>query len=139
VNFLLDTNVVSELAKPAANPGVARFLAETDENSIFLAVITLAELQYGIERMPAGLKRERLKNWLEGDLVARFDGRIFAMDILAATEWGRIMARGEKLGRPMSEMDAWIAAVAAVRDLVLVTRNTPDFAGYNGKLFNPWT
>jgi toxin FitB len=139
VNFILDTNVVSELAKPAVNPGVAKFLAETGEESTFLTVITLAELHYGMEQLPFRAKRERLKSWLEIDLVQRFSGRIFAMDGDAAAEWGRIMARAEKLGRPMSEMDAWIAAVATIEELVMVTRNTSDFAGFRGDLLNPWT
>lgn len=139
MTFILDTNVVSELARTAANPGVLRFLTATAEDSTFLTVITLAELQYGIERMPFGAKRERLKSWLEADLLLRFAGRILAMDNLAAAAWGGVMARAEKLGRPMSEMDGWIAAVATVEKLTIVTRNTSDFSGFKGELLNPWS
>jgi len=88
-----------------------------------LTVIILAELQYGIEPMPFGAKRERWKSWLEADLLLRFAGRILPMDNLAAAAWGGLMAGAEKLGRPMSEMDGWIAAVATVRKLSIVTRD----------------
>lgn len=138
MNYLLDTNVVSELVKPAVNRGVAKFFAETDEDAMFLSVVTLAELQYGIERMPAGAKRARLQDWLQENLAPRFDGRTLALDGAVAAEWGRTMARGEKLGRSMTEMDAWIAAVATVHDLALVTRNADDFAAFGGEMANPW-
>jgi predicted nucleic acid-binding protein len=104
-----------------------------------LTVIILAELQYGIEPMPFGAKRERWKSWLEADLLLRFAGRILPTGNLALAAWGGLMAGAEKLGRPMSEMDGWIAAVATVRKLSIVTRDTSDFSGFKNDLLDPWT
>jgi len=130
--------VVSETSKPAINAGVSRFLAEVEEDGLYLSVVSLAELHYGIERLAIGAKRSRLEKWFADELLGRFEGRIFVMDGMAAAEWGVIMARGERLGQPISEMDAWIAATAAVHGLTVVTRNVGDFTAHEGKLLNPW-
>ena len=139
MKYLLDTNVVSELVKPAPDAGVVRFLANTDESAVALSVITLAELRYGIERLALGAKREQLTRWLEDELPRRFDRRILRIDDVTAAEWGRTMARSERAGRPMSEMDAWLAALASVYHMVLVTRNVGDFSGFPGEIHNPWS
>jgi len=138
VKYLLDTNVVSELVKLVPDAGVVRFLAEADDSVVALSVITLAELRYGVEGLAPGAKREGLTRWLEDELPRRFDGRILGIDDVAAAEWGRTMARAERAGRPMSEMDAWLAALASVHRLVLVTRNGDDFSGFPGEVLNPW-
>ena len=70
MSFLLDTNVVSEWMKPHPNPGVVAWLADVDEDRVFLSVITLTELRYGIERMPPGHRRKRLDQWLEEETAA---------------------------------------------------------------------
>lgn len=138
MSYLLDTNVVSEMAKPPINEGVANFLSLAQEDELYLSVVTLAELRYGIERLAAGAKRARLERWLEEDMLRRFEKRIFLMDSLAAAEWGRIKARGERSGRPIGDMDAWIAATATIHGLTVVTRNVNDFSCYEGKLLDPW-
>jgi toxin FitB len=88
VNFLLDTNVVSEWAKPRPNPDVVRWLADVDEDRVFLSVVTLAELRYGVEKLPAGARRTRLDAWLRGELRERFEGRILAVDEAVAEQMG---------------------------------------------------
>lgn len=138
MSYLLDTNVVSETSKPVVNAGVAKFLADADEDELYVSVVSLAELHYGIQRLPQGTKRTRLENWFADELLHRFEGRIFLMDGLAAAEWGVIMARGERMGQPISEMDAWIAATASIHGLTVVTRNVADFAAHQGELLNPW-
>lgn len=138
MSYLLDTNVVSETSKPVVNAGVAKFLADADEDELYVSVVSLAELHYGIQRLSQGMKRTRLENWFADELLRRFEGRIFLMDGLAAAEWGVIMARGERMGQPISEMDAWIAATASIHGLTVVTRNVADFAAHQGELLNPW-
>ena len=138
MSYLLDTNVVSEMAKPPVNEGVANFLSQADEDELYLSVVTLAELRYGIERLAGGAKRSRLEKWYEEDLLRRFERCIFVVDGLAAAEWGKIKSRGERSGRPISDMGAWMAATATVHGLTLVTRNVGDFTGYGGGLLNPW-
>jgi predicted nucleic acid-binding protein len=138
VSYLLDTNVVSETSKVVINGGVSRFLADAEEDELYLSVVTLGELHYGIQRLPIGAKRARIEHWFAEELLRRFDGRVFPIDGMAAAEWGVIMARGERMGRPISEMDGWIAAIATVHGLTVVTRNVEDFAAHEGKLLNPW-
>ena len=110
MSFLLDTNVVSEWAKPRPNAGVITWLAEADEDRVFLSVMTLTELRYGVERMPAGNRRKRLDQWLRDELPLRFEGRVLSIDNAVADAWGKIVARSEAVGRPISVTDAFIAA-----------------------------
>ncbi len=138
MNFLLDTNVVSEWVKPRPNSGVVTWLAEVDEDRVFISVVTLAELRHGIERMAAGTRRARLDAWLTDELTARFEARILSVDAAIANMWGRIVARGQASGRPVGPMDAFIAATAEQQNLTLVTRNVSDFEALGIHLINPW-
>jgi toxin FitB len=139
VSFLLDTNLVSEWVKPVPNPGVIAWTADVDEDRVFLSVITVAELRHGIERMPAGSRRERLAEWLEQDLPLRFEGRIIPIDATIADVCGKLVAHGEDRGRRMEVMDAFLAATAEVHQFTIVTRNTTDFEAVAGNILNPWT
>jgi predicted nucleic acid-binding protein len=100
MNFLLDTNVVSEWTKPHPDVGVVSWLSEIDEDSVFLSVITFAELRHGIERLPTGKRKKQLDEWLKGELPLRFEQRILPVDGAVADEWGRLVARHESLEPP---------------------------------------
>jgi predicted nucleic acid-binding protein len=139
VNFLLDTNLVSEWIKPRPDPGVVGWLADVDEDRVFISVVTLAELRHGIERLAMGLRRKRLNEWIENELLSRFDERILAIDVATAEAWGGIVAHREGLGRPIGTMDAFIAATAQVHKLTLATRNQTDFELSVGAIVNPWS
>jgi toxin FitB len=139
VNFLLDTNVVSEWGKPRPNPGVIEWLASADEDRLFLSVATLAVLRYGVERLPAGRKSAQLQEWLETELRSRFEGRVVAIDEAVAALWGKLLAKADAVGRPLGAMDGFLAATAAAHQMTLVTRNEMDFAGAGIKTFNPWS
>lgn len=139
MSFLLDTNVVSEWTKPRPDAGVVRWLADVDEDRVFISVITLAELRHGVERMPDGARRRRLDAWLGDELPQRFEGRVLAIDAAIADIWGRIVARSQAAGRPVGSMDAFIAATAERHGLTLVTRNVSDFEPLGLALANPWT
>src|SRR6266851_2848796 len=123
MSFLLDTNVVSEWVKPQPNPAVIAWQDEVDEDRVFLSVITLTELRYGIERLAAGKRRKRLEDWLHHELPLRFEGRILDIDGAVANACGQLLAQREAAGRPIEAMDAFIAATAEVHRLTLVTRN----------------
>jgi predicted nucleic acid-binding protein len=138
VNFLLDTNVVSEWARPRPNAGVVAWLADADEDRVFVSVVTLAELRYGIERMAVGNRRRRLDEWLRDELPLRFEGRVLAVDRAVADAWGHVVARSEAAGRPIGAMDALIAATVRVHHLTLVTRNAQDFESTVKPIVNPW-
>ena len=138
MNYLLDTNVVSEWTRPRPNPNVAAFLAEADEDSLFLSVVTLAEVRRGVTRLPDGRRRIVLGTWLETDLLQRFDSRILGIDADVADAWGRIMAAAERSGRTPGAMDVWIAAIAEVTGLTLATRDIRDFTPLGVRVFCPW-
>lgn len=137
MSFLLDTNVVSEWVKPIPNLGVIRWTESVDEDRLFLSVISLAELRYGVERLAAGARRRRLEAWLRNELPLRFEGRILSVDDSVAEAWGMAMSGSEALGRRMGLMDAFLAATAEVHQLTLVTRNVSHFPTLR-TLFNPW-
>ncbi len=140
MSYLLDTNVVSEPMKPRPDSGVLAWLAKVDEESVFLSVVTLTELRYGVERLATGARRKRLDAWLRQDLPLRFEGRILPIDAEVADECGRLIARSEAIGHPIEARDAFIAATAEVHGLTLVTRNISDFAAITTKtIVTPWT
>ncbi|HLJ64198.1 MAG TPA: PIN domain-containing protein [Stellaceae bacterium] len=120
------------------NAGVVAWLAEADEDRIFLSVMTLAELRYGIGRMAAGNRRRRLDEWLGNELPLRFDGRILSIDNSIADAGGKVVASREAMGRPISAADAFIIATVEVHELTLVTRNVQDFTPTLTALVNPW-
>jgi toxin FitB len=138
VSFLLDTNVISEWAKPQWDEHVVAWLADEDEDRIYLSVVSFAEIRYGIERLPAGKRREHLAAWLIDDLPSRFEGRILDVDQRVAEAWGVMTARGQRAGANVTAMDAFFAATADVHGLTLVTRNVRDFAQLGIRLLNPW-
>lgn len=138
MRYLLDTNAVSEWAKPAVDPGLSAWLADADEDRLFLSVITLAELRRGVARLDDGARRRRLDNWLRHDVPDRFAGRILPIDEAVADSWGEVTARREASGHGITAMDALIAATAIVHGLTLVTRNVRDFAPPVTAIVNPW-
>ncbi len=139
MSFLLDTTVVSEWMKPLPDPSVIRWLAEVDEDRVYLSVMTLAELRYGTERLPADARKSRLETWLREELPLRFEGRLLVIEATIADAWGRVVNRCSAVGRPIGVMDAFFAATAEVHALTLVTRNVSDFTASGIFLFNPWS
>jgi predicted nucleic acid-binding protein len=139
MSFLLDTNVLSEPMKERPNPGVLAWLSRVDEDQVFVSVVSITELRFGVERLAIGKRRERLDGWLRKDLILRFEGRILPIDLRIADACGGLMARSESMGRPMEARDAFIAATAEVHGLTLVTRNTSDFEPTLKAIISPWT
>ncbi len=139
MSFLLDTNVVSEWVKPRPDSGVITWLADVDEDRVFLSVVSLAELRFGVERMPAGGRRNRLDQWLREELPLRFESRVLPVDVSVAETWGQVLARSQAMGRTTSIMDGFLAATAAVHHLTMVTRNVSDFSALGHSVLNPWT
>lgn len=139
MSFLLDTNVVSESVRPRPDTGVTEWLACVDEDRVYLSVITIAEIRSGIEHLPAGQRRRRLDSWLRDELALRFEGRILPISPAVADSWGKIVAQRDGIGRPISAMDAFIAATAEVHGLTLVTRDQSDFSPTVKSIVDPWT
>ncbi len=138
MSYLLDTNVVSESMRPRPNRAVTSWLAETDEDHIFLSTISIAEIRRGIALMGAGKRRDLLDRWLAEDLPERFEGRLLDVDIDVANAWGEMMGEGRRRGIALSVLDGFLAATARVHALTLVTRDAGGFAGCGVALLNPW-
>lgn len=137
-DYLLDTNVVSELVRPNPDANVVAWVRATDESRLFLSVMTFAEIRRGIERLPPGPRRDRLSRWVGGELTERFEGRILAVDRGIAEIWGVLMARAETAGARLPTMDALFAATAIFHEMILATRNARDFARAEVAVLNPW-
>lgn len=129
--YLLDTNIISNLVRPRPTPLLQDWMAQQDDNRLFIASLTVAEIQRGILELPAGRRRDDLERWFGGPEgpQALFAGRVLSFDENAALIWARLMAEGKLAGRPRSGLDMIIAAVAEANDCVVVTDNERDFAG----------
>jgi predicted nucleic acid-binding protein len=136
--FLLDTNVISELVKPKPHLRVVRWVNQTDEDSLFLSVLTFGEIRKGIALLPQGPRKSRLESWLEKDLPERFLGKILAVTDRIADRWGLIAARTQSRGKPVHVIDGLLAATALEHNLILATRNTVDRDPTGVPLQNPW-
>jgi predicted nucleic acid-binding protein len=133
--FLLDTNVISELRRlDRAAEQVERWASSQDSVRLFLSCMTVFEVQLGAlrARRRDPRKAEVLQTWLDG-VVSSYHGRILGIDTEIA-----LLCAALHVPDPRSERDAYIAATALVHDLVVITRNTRDFAGTGVRLFNPW-
>jgi toxin FitB len=138
VSLLVDTNVVSEWVRPQPDRNVISWLAEVDEDRVFISVISFAEIRWGVELLPVGRRRERLATWLAEELPVRFEERILDIDQRVAETWGVVTARGQKIGLTLGSMDALVAATAEAHNLTLATRNVKDFQRLGIALFDPW-
>lgn len=134
--WLLDTCIISELTKPAPSSAVLQWLRVPYRQSVLCAV-TVGEVQFGIERMPLGGKRNRLQLWFDR-LCLDFDGRILPTDEAVWRAWSRLRASCHTQGKPQSDLDLLIAATALHHGLILVTRNTRHFEETGLTLVNPW-
>ena len=135
---LLDTCAISELVKPRPDPGVVRWLAEQEEERLFLSVITLGELHKGVSKLPDSARRDRLATWIGRDLARRFEGRIVSFDARVAEAWGRLQGAAARRGQALPVLDSQLAATARVHDLVVVTRNVDDLERCGADVVNPW-
>lgn len=135
--YLLDTNIISNVTKPQRSPSLVEWIAARRESDLFIASMTVAELQRGILEKSSGRKRDLLEAWFSGPdgPLTVFAGRILAFDERAALVWARLMAEGRTMGRPRNNSDMIIAAIASVNDCVVVTDNVRDFEGI--PLINP--
>jgi predicted nucleic acid-binding protein len=135
MNYLIDTNVLSELAKDKPGAQVAAWFSEHVNDRLFISVITVGEIAYGIEKMEVGQKRAELEDWFESTLLEWFDDSIVSIDQDVMFAWARLRATS----RTLPILDSLIAASALSFHAVLVTRNLRDFEDIkNLELVNPW-
>lgn len=138
MSFLIDTTVVSELVKQAPEERVLKWLDAQDEDSLYLSVLTLGELEKGISKLRASARRDRLRTWLTRDLTTRFADRLLPVDARVAARWGALTGDAEKRGQPLPVIDSLIAATALEHGFRVVTRNVADFERCGAACVDPW-
>lgn len=138
--FLLDTNVLSEFNRnQPPDPSVKQWVASARPDLLYVSVITLSEIRFGIELLGETKRRKQLENWFLRDLHDWFEGgRILGIDERIGNVWARMTAQRQLKGRPLGILDGLIAATALDRDLTVVTRNTRDFDDLDLQILNPW-
>lgn len=136
---MLDTNVASEIMRPAPASTVMAWIAERDAEELFLTAVSEAELLYGVAIMPAGRRRAMLEDSMTRWLALGFGERILPFDSAAARAYAEIAAGRRRAGRPISEADCQIAAISRSRGAVLVTRNMRDFEDTGADVVDPWS
>ena len=141
MKYLLDTNIISEFISKKPNQNVLNFVSSIDEENIYLSVITIGEIKAGIQKLKSDSQYDKitmLSEWLENDLLQRFDGRILEIDTNIMLKWGEINGNLQKIGKNIPIMDSLIASTCLVNNLILITRNTKDFNNIKIETVNPF-
>lgn len=138
MRYLLDTCVISELVAKRPAEHVVEWVDALDPDAVYLSVITIGEIQKGIERLPKSRRRAQLEAWLADELLGRFGGRVVPLDEDVLRTWGRLTASLEARGITLPAIDSLLAASALHGEFVLVTRNEADFAATGVHIHNPW-
>ena len=136
--ILLDTNVVSELMRPSPNPKVLDWVARQGAQNLYTSAVNESELRYGVEILPAGRRRDRLFEEVDGMLREDFAGRILSFDSAAAQAYAAIAASRRAAGRPINHADCQIAAIARCRGAAVATRDVDGFDESEADVINPW-
>jgi predicted nucleic acid-binding protein len=136
MNYLLDTNVISELVRNIPNEAVLKWIDGINSEKLYLSVITIGEIRKGVAGIQEFQRQEKISQWLEIELPDYFEGRILSIDIKVADMWGQL--QGKNKGYTLPAIDGLIAATARVHNLILVTRNKKDFIHASVEIINPW-
>ncbi len=136
--WLLDTNIISELRKTNCNPAVKAWSELQPPQSFYLSTVTLAEIRFGIEQVQAEEFRQELIEWLDSTLRPWFSDRLLGISEDVILTWRRMVEKGRKQGYTCSQPDLFIAAIASIHNLCVVTRNVRDFEVVEVTVFNPF-
>ncbi len=136
--ILLDTNLVSEPWKPKPDPQVVAWIDAQAVETLYLSAVTVAELRLGIAAMPAGSRRNVLRERLEGDLLPVFAGRVLPFDLDASRAYAELMSKAKLAGLTINMADAYIAAIAAAGGLIVASRDVARFKAAGVPIIDPW-
>lgn len=137
--FLLDTNVLSELRKPRPDPSVAGVVSAQPEEFLFVSDVTFAEIRFGIEQAPDAERRAVVSDWLAHTLRPLFAGRALPLTEDVILRWRMLLEVGRRRGHNFGQLDLFIAATAAVANLIVVSRDETHFVAAGVPILNPWT
>jgi len=135
--IIVDTNLASELMKPSPDAAVRDWVRARPGDELSTTSITVAEIRYGIDRLPAGRRRDLLKETAD-DVFAAFADRVLPFDAAAATHYPVIVTRRDRAGLPIDGFDAQIASICRTHRATLATRNLKDFEGTGIDVIDPW-
>lgn len=138
MKVLLDTCVISELARPNCHPAIRQLLSDTPEEHLYLSVITIGELTKGVSLLAESHRKQALQLWLYG-LLRRFSAQILPITEDTAEIWGKLTARAQGEGKTIPIADGLIAATALGHGLAVVTRNSRDFVATGVLVIDPWS
>ena len=137
--IILDTNIISEFMTSPPASSVLELLNAQDSLSLSLTTISIAEIGFGLRMMPMGKRRRLLEERFEQFVTTAFESRILSFDEAAARKYGEIKGHRKEIGRPLSDLDGQIAAIARANGFVIATRNTKDFEACGVQLINPFS
>jgi predicted nucleic acid-binding protein len=130
--------VLSEYTQKQPDPNVLSWVDGASEATLHISVLSIGEIRQGAAHVADARKSARLMNWLESDLLPRFEQRVLSVNTEIALHWGELRGQLLRKGRPLSLFDSLIAATAAVHGFSVVTRNTRDFRNMGVMVVNPW-
>lgn len=136
--IILDTNIISETMRQVPNRTVVAWLDEQSSTHLYICAPVVAELCYGVARLPASSRKDELASFVSNVTQNIFNGRILAFDSAAAKLYGDIVASREVVGRPIKVVDAMIAAIVRSSRATLATRNVADFDMTGVSVINPF-
>lgn len=136
--ILLDTNVMSEPLRPTPEPRVIEWIDAQPMETLFLSVITVAELRAGLALLPAGKRRSGLQENLEKRVLPLFAGRVLPFDFVCTSSYAALMAKARSAGLAIAAADGYIAAIAAANGFAVATRDTSPFDAAGVTVINPW-
>ena len=138
MKWLLDTCVLSELAKKRPDRNVLAWMERIEDDLQFVSVQTVGEIRKGIEKVVDARRRAALDEWFRTSVVEPFSDCILPVDVAVAERWGRLCGEAERAGKPRPAVDSLLAATALAHGLTLATRNVADMAWTGADLFNPF-
>jgi predicted nucleic acid-binding protein len=138
VRYILDTCVISELIKRKPDKHVVNWVGNCLEETLFLSVLTIGEIQKGIARHAEEGRKSSLQLWLDSQLRERFEERILAVTEEVALTWGIIQGEAELKGRSIPTIDGLLGATAICHNMTIATRNEKDLRNTGARIFNPW-
>ena len=136
--ILIDTNVISEPLRATPHPQVVAWLDAQPVDTLFLSVVTVAELRLGVARLPAGRRRNGLIEQLESQVLPAFTGRVLPFDLAATQRYAEAMAQAQAKGLSVRVADGFIAATASANHMSVATRDTAPFVAMGLAVINPW-
>jgi toxin FitB len=138
-SWLLDTNILSELRRPKPEPNVVRFVSGQPLDSLYVSVVTFAEIRFGIELVKDASRRMELNDWLANKLRPMFEDRVLEVTEDVMLKWRLLVESGRKSGHTFSQPDLIIAATALHHGLTVVSRDTSEYEKAHVPVLDPWT